>query len=93
MDFLKNKQFNNFPFIRMRRNRIKEFSRRIVRENELTVNDLIYPIFITFGDNKIEPISHMPGLFRYSLDCLEKEIILLGHLPEVRITPMKHGAD
>ena len=41
--------FNNFPNIRMRRNRFKSFSRKLVEENQLSVNDLIYPIFVTYG--------------------------------------------
>ena len=48
---------NNFPTVRMRRNRMKSFSRRLVRENELSVNDLIYPIFVTHGTKKKEPIK------------------------------------
>jgi len=50
----KNKLFslNSYPRIRMRRNRMSEFSRRLVSENNITVDDLIYPIFITYGSNK-----------------------------------------
>ena len=40
---------NNYPRVRMRRNRMHEFSRRLVSENNLTVDDLIYPIFITYS--------------------------------------------
>ena len=72
----KNKLFslNSYPRIRMRRNRMSEFSRRLVSENNLTVDDLIYPIFITYGSNKKEKIDSMPGIYRFSLDLLEKEI-------------------
>ena len=44
-----NKQFsiNSFPRVRMRRNRLSEFSRKLISENNLSINDLIYPIFIT----------------------------------------------
>ena len=54
-----NKQFsiNSFPRVRMRRNRLSGFSRKIVRENNLSVNDLIYPIFITYGIKVKEEIS------------------------------------
>ena len=71
---------NSFPRIRMRRNRMFEFSRRLVSENSLTVDDLIYPIFITYGSNKKENIDSMPGIFRFSLDLLEKEINYISSL-------------
>ena len=57
----------SFPLTRMRRTRSKRFIRNLVKENLLTVNDLIYPIFIVDGNDKKEPIPEMPGLFRYSL--------------------------
>ncbi len=80
---------NNFPLIRMRRTRSKKFIRNIVKENLLTVNDLIYPIFVIDGINKKEPINEMPGIFRYSLDLLKKEIknILNLNIPAVAIFP------
>ena len=64
----------SFPLTRMRRTRTKKFIRDLVKENRLTVNDLIYPIFIVDGTEKKEPIPEMPGLFRFSLDNLEKEV-------------------
>ncbi len=64
----------SFPYTRMRRTRAKKFIRNLVKENCLTVNDLIYPIFIVDGNDKKEPIPEMPGLFRYSLDNLKDEI-------------------
>ncbi len=81
--------FNNFPKIRMRRNRFKSFSRKLIEENQLSVNDLIYPIFVTYGKNKKEPIKEMPNLFRYSLDMFEKEIyrIKLLKIPAIAIFP------
>ena len=62
-----NKQFsiNSFPRVRMRRNRLSEFSRKIVSENNFSVNDLIYPIFITYGSKVKEEISSMPGFYRF----------------------------
>ncbi|MDC3063474.1 porphobilinogen synthase [Alphaproteobacteria bacterium] len=79
----------SFPFTRMRRTRAKKFIRNLVKENYLTVNDLIYPVFIVDGINKIEPIPEMPGLFRYSLDNLKKEIknILSLNIPAIAIFP------
>lgn len=47
-----------------------DFSRRLMRENALTVDDLIYPVFVTEGGRRVEPIPSMPGIHRYSLDRL-----------------------
>ena len=47
-----------------------DFSRRLMRENALTVDDLIYPVFVTEGSRRVEPITSMPGIHRYSLDRL-----------------------
>ena len=71
---------NSYPRVRMRRNRMHKFSRRLVSENNLTVDDLIYPIFITYGLNKKEKINSMPGIFRFSLDMLETEIKYISSL-------------
>ena len=71
---------NSYPRVRMRRNRMHEFSRRLVSENNLTVDDLIYPIFITYGSNKKEKINSMPGIYRFSLDQLETEIKYISSL-------------
>ena len=77
-----NKQFsiNSFPRVRMRRNRLSEFSRKIVSENNFSVNDLIYPIFITYGSKVKEEISSMPRIYRFSLDQLHKEIEYISSL-------------
>src|SRR5215217_7317582 len=53
---------------RMRRNRKADWTRRMVRENQLTVDDLIWPIFIVPGSGIIEPIDAMPGVNRMSID-------------------------
>ena len=71
---------NSYPRVRMRRNRMHKFSRRLVSENNLTVDDLIYPIFITYGLNKKEKINSMPGIYRFSLDRLEAEIKYISSL-------------
>ena len=57
-----------YPSLRLRRNRKYDWSRRLVAENNLTVNDLILPIFVTEGKNKIEVIKGMPNIFKYSID-------------------------
>ncbi len=86
-----NKQFsiNSFPRVRMRRNRLSEFSRRIICENNLSINDLIYPIFITYGSKIKEEISSMPGIYRLSLDQLHKEIEYISSLniPAIALFP------
>ncbi len=53
---------------RLRRNRKSDWSRRLVRENTLTVDDLIWPLFVTEGEAKREPIASMPGVERLSVD-------------------------
>ena len=57
-----------YPNLRLRRNRKYDWTRRLVQENTLSVNDLILPIFIIDGKNKKESIKTMPGIFRYSVD-------------------------
>ena len=57
-----------YPSLRLRRNRKSEWSRRLVEENNLTVSDLILPIFVMEGRNKVEQIKSMPGVMRYSVD-------------------------
>ena len=61
-----------FPMTRMRRMRRDDFSRRLMRENVVTPNDLILPVFVKEGENDREPIPTMPGVFRYTLDELLK---------------------
>ena len=66
------KSIGSYPTTRLRRNRKTQWSRRLVQENNLSTNDLIWPIFITEGKNIKEPIKSMPGIYRYSLDKVEK---------------------
>jgi len=91
MKQLSNRQFsiNSFPRVRMRRNRLSEFSRKIVSENNFSVNDLIYPIFITYGSKVKEEINSMPGIYRFSLDQLHKEIEYISSLniPAIALFP------
>ena len=60
----------SFPATRLRRNRRRDFSRRLVREHELSVNDLIYPIFVVAGEKQEIPVDSMPGINRLSIDKL-----------------------
>ena len=57
-----------FPALRLRRNRKFEWTRRLIQESSLSPNDLILPIFLTDGKNKIQPIKTMPGIKRYTID-------------------------
>jgi porphobilinogen synthase len=59
-----------FPSRRMRRMRRDEFSRRLMRENQLSVADLIYPVFVLDGKNRREAVASMPGVERLSVDLL-----------------------
>jgi len=69
-----------FPLSRPRRLRVNSSIRSLVTETQLTVNDLIAPLFVIEGEDKCEEISSMPNYFRYSLDRLEAEILELWEL-------------
>ena len=74
----------------MRRMRRDEFSRRLMRENVLTVNDLIWPVFVLEGENQREAISSMPGVERLSIDLLLQEAaqaVALG-IPALALFPV-----
>ncbi|WMN61458.1 porphobilinogen synthase [Pseudoalteromonas xiamenensis] len=79
-----------FPYTRMRRMRRDDFSRRLMRENQLSVNDLIYPMFILDGENQREAVASMPGVERISIDLLveeAKELVELG-IPAIALFPV-----
>ncbi len=79
-----------FPQVRMRRMRRDDFSRRLMRENTLTSDDLIYPMFILEGENQRETIDSMPGIERVSIDLLLKEaqeLVDLG-IPAIALFPV-----
>ena len=78
-----------FPTTRLRRNRSTEFIRKLVSENKVDTADLIYPMFLIDGKNKIEQIDSMPGIVRHSLDKFVKEaeeVHKLG-IPAIAIFP------
>ncbi len=82
--------FGQFPARRMRRMRRDDFSRRLMSENQLTVNDLIYPVFVLEGENQREAIASMPGVERKSIDLLleeAQELVDLG-IPAIAIFPV-----
>ena len=79
-----------FPARRLRRLRQHDFSRRLVRENVLTVDDLIYPVFVLEGENRREAVASMPGIERLSLDLLLQEaaeLVALG-IPAIALFPV-----
>ncbi len=83
-----------FPQRRPRRVRKHDFSRRLVAEHTLTVNDLIYPMFIVEGNNRCEPVESMPGVNRVSIDLLLEEagqLVALG-VPAVALFPVTPAA-
>ena len=79
-----------FPHTRLRRLRRDDFTRRLVRENALSVNDLIYPVFVLDGEKKREAVASMPGVERLSLDLLlpvAEECVKLG-IPVMALFPV-----
>lgn len=79
-----------YPNRRMRRIRKHDFSRRLVAENRLSVNDLIYPMFVVEGKNRTEAVASMPGVSRLSIDLLVKEaqeLVALG-IPAIALFPV-----
>ncbi len=85
--------YGNYPLIRPRRMRRDDFSRRLMRENVLTANDLIYPVFVLEGENRIEQVASMPGVQRQSIDVLLKtavECLALG-IPALALFPVVDG--
>lgn len=87
-------ELGHFPFSRMRRNRASDFRRRLVAEHSLSVNDLIYPMFVLEGQQQRETVASMPGVERLSIDLLVKEceeLVELG-IPMVAIFPVTPGS-
>jgi len=82
--------FGGYPYTRMRRMRRDDFSRRLMRETNVTPDDLIFPVFVLEGENQREPVMSMPGVERMSIDLLVKEakhIASLG-VPAMAIFPV-----
>ncbi|MCL5780085.1 MAG: porphobilinogen synthase [Firmicutes bacterium] len=69
-----------FPIIRHRRLRLNERVRRLVRENHLSVDDLIYPVFATYGRGVRREVPSMPGVYNFSIDMLLKELKVVEEL-------------
>ena len=83
------KNIGSYPDTRLRRNRKKDWSRRLVQENTLSTNDLIWPIFICEGKNVKESINAMPGVYKYSIDRIERliESAIDKKIPMVALFP------
>src|SRR6202790_5466196 len=81
---------SSFPGTRMRRMRRDEFSRRLMRETHLSVDSLIYPIFVVEGRGDRQPVASMPGIERLSVDQLLHECATLVRLkiPAIALFPV-----
>ena len=79
----------SFPSTRMRRNRRTDWSRRLMQENNVSIDDLIWPLFVCEGSEVEEPVAAMPGVFRYSVDrlvCAVGRAYSLG-IPAIALFP------
>ena len=78
-----------FPSLRLRRTRKYVWSRKLVQENNLSANDLIYPIFLIEGKNKKQTIKSMPNIYRYTLDKLGEVVnnVVKNNIPMVALFP------
>lgn len=83
-------QSRSFPSTRLRRMRQKDFSRRLMAENALSVDDLIYPLFVLEGTGQRESVSSMPGIERLSIDLAVAECLELVDLgvPAIALFPV-----
>jgi porphobilinogen synthase len=82
--------YRAYPYSRMRRMRSDDFSRRMMRENRLTTDDLIYPVFVLEGTQQRESVASMPGVERLSIDLLvaaAAEWVELG-IPALALFPV-----
>jgi porphobilinogen synthase len=90
IDFLKAHMITPFPANRPRRLRRDDFTRNLVREHALSVNDLIYPVFVLEGQQRREAVASMPGVERLSLDLLlpvAEQCVSLG-IPVMALFPV-----
>jgi len=90
----KDSYIRKFPITRMRRMRRDDFSRRLMRETTVTVDDLIYPIFVIEGHAERQAVPSMPGVERLTLDELAKETLVLKQLgiPAIALFPVTDSA-
>ena len=80
----------SFPNTRLRRTRMQDFGRRLVREQQLTVDDLILPLFVLPGKNQSQSIDSMPGVNRLSLDLTLQRLeqVVAARIPAVALFPV-----
>jgi porphobilinogen synthase len=86
--------WGQFPSTRLRRLRRHDWSRRLVAESRLSVNDLIWPVFVHEGEKRRQPVASMPGVERLSIDLLVEAVgqaVLLG-IPAVALFPVTEPA-
>ena len=74
---------------RTRRLRTSNYMRDMVRENHVRIDELIYPIFVTEGENIKHPVESMPGIYQYSLDRLSEVINIKMKLEAVHMLKME----
>ena len=79
-----------FPHVRLRRNRHDRFTRRLVSENTLSTDNLIWPVFVTEGTNSVTDVASMPGVQRVSLDRLAAHVEPAANLdiPAIALFPI-----
>ena len=85
---------SSYPLLRPRRMRRDDFSRRLMRENHLTCDDLIYPVFVLEGENRREAVASMPGVERVSVDellrvadtCVTLGVPVISLFPNIEAT-------
>ena len=79
-----------YPRTRMRRNRKADWARRLVSENRLSADDLIWPVFVIDGVNRREAVSSMPGVDRLSIDHLTEAAATAAELgiPAIAVFPV-----
>ena len=79
----------NYPNLRLRRSRKNDWSRRLIQENNLSTSDLILPIFLIDGKNKLQSINTMPDIYRHTVDKLGMIIdkALKNKIPMVALFP------
>ena len=78
-----------FPSLRLRRSRKYVWSRKLVQENHLSTNDLVYPIFLIEGKNKKQIIKSMPNIYRYTIDKLGEVVsnVVKNNIPMIALFP------
>jgi len=80
----------SYPYLRPRRMRTDDFSRRMMRETTITADDFIWPVFVIEGENRTEPVASMPGIERMTIDRLliEAEKCLQLGVPAIALFPV-----